>query len=142
MITFTHKEDASHYVKTLLRTCAFSWCLIFDGSMSFAAVKDALPETFGAKDKHVVITSLAGRGGEGVLRLEALSDKEAHAFLTHYLKDAPHADIAALARLLENHPLAMLQAAAYINATPGMGIPAYITFFSKNKAQHLFLPKS
>ncbi|MFO0375395.1 MAG: tetratricopeptide repeat protein, partial [Alphaproteobacteria bacterium] len=28
---------------------------------------------------------------------------------------------------------ALLQAAAYINATPGMGVPAYISFFTENK---------
>ncbi|MCA0369659.1 MAG: hypothetical protein LCH26_00945 [Proteobacteria bacterium] len=131
--TFSKKEDAVDYVKSLLRTCTFSWLLMFDGVAHAAAVKDVLPETFGAKDKHVVMTSLSDQGVSGSLRVSALTDGEAHAFLKHYLKNASDKDIGDLARLLDNHPLALLSAATYINATPHMTIPAYIAFFSQNK---------
>jgi len=133
MGSFSKREDAAHYVKTLLRTGAFSWLLIFDGTASFAHVKDSLPETHAAKDKHVIMTSLSDKGGSGVLQLDALSDKESYALLSHYLKDASLQDIARLAKTLNNHPLAMVQAATYINATPGMGVDAYIAFFTKSK---------
>ncbi|MBA4118513.1 MAG: hypothetical protein C0514_06440 [Candidatus Puniceispirillum sp.] len=131
--SFSNKEDATHYVKTLLRTCTFSWLLIFDGTASFAHAKDSLPETHGATDKHVIMTSLSDKGASGVLQLDALSDQEAFALLSHYLKDASSQDIARLAKTLHNHPLAMVQASAYINATPGMGVDAYIAFFTKSK---------
>lgn len=133
MGTFSKKEDASHYVKTLLRTCAFSWLIVLDAAPSMAAVKDQIPETFNGKDKHVIVTSLSGQEATGALRLNALTDAEAHHFLRHYLKDATDAQIADLATLLGNHPLALLQAATYITSTPNMDIAAYNAFFTQNK---------
>lgn len=130
---FTKSEDATHYVKTLLRTCSFSWLLIFDAAPSYAGVKEHFPETFDAHNKHVIVSSLSDQGARGVLRVDALSDQEAHDFLRFYLKDEKDEDIAALARLLGNHPLALLQAATYITATPNMNIVAYSAFFTKNK---------
>jgi tetratricopeptide (TPR) repeat protein len=132
-LTLKKKGDGRAYVKDLLRTAAFSWLLILDNAPSYAGVTDDLPETHGAKDKHVIVTSLSEREGLGILRLTSLTDAEALAFLQHYLKDARSEDLKALAATLENHPLALLQAAAYINATPGMGVPAYIAFFTENK---------
>ncbi|MFN7364584.1 MAG: hypothetical protein ACK5TR_01395 [Alphaproteobacteria bacterium] len=132
-LTLKKKGDGRTYVKDLLRTAAFSWLLILDNAPSYAAITDNLPETHGAKDKHVIVTSLSERDGLGILRLTSLTDAEALAFLQHYLKDARSEDLEALAATLENHPLALLQAAAYINATPGMGVPAYISFFTENK---------
>ncbi|MBA4118905.1 MAG: hypothetical protein C0514_08445 [Candidatus Puniceispirillum sp.] len=136
MGSFARAEEASHYAKTLLRTCAFSWLLIFDGAASFAKVEETIPETFQTKDKHVLVSSLSDKGASGVLRLEALSDAEAHEFLKHYLKDASDGDIKHLATVLANHPLAMVQAANYINATPGMDVDAYIAFFTKSKKEY------
>lgn len=132
-LTIKKKGDGRPYVKDLLRTAAFSWLLIFDNAPTFADIKDDIPETHGAKDKHVIITSLSERDGPGILRLSALTDGEALAFLRHYLQDAQDEDLKNLAKTLENHPLALLQAAAYITATPGMGVPAYIAFFTENK---------
>ena len=127
------KEDAAHYVKTALRLSTFSWLLMFDGAASFAQVADYLPETHGQQGKHVLVSSLSGRTDGGVVNLKTLTDPEAATFLKHYLVSASDADIALLAKTLENHPLAMLQAASYIKATPGMGVPAYVAFFTKNK---------
>ncbi|MBA4119032.1 MAG: hypothetical protein C0514_09110 [Candidatus Puniceispirillum sp.] len=133
---FSKKEEASHYVKTLLRTCSFAWLLIFDNALGFSSVKAALPETHGEKGKHVLVSSLSERGATGVLRVEAMTDGEAKTFLRHYLKNASDDEIQHLARLLENHPLALLQAASYINATPNMSVDAYISFFTQNKRDY------
>ena len=127
------KQDAAHYVKTALRLSTFSWLVIFDNAASFAAVSQILPETHGQKDKHVLISSLSSKDAPNVIRLDTLTAQEALEFLRGNLKNNADTDLAMLAQALGNHPLALTQAVAYIKATPGMAVPAYVAFFTKNK---------
>ncbi|MFN7364610.1 MAG: tetratricopeptide repeat protein [Alphaproteobacteria bacterium] len=130
------KEDAGAHVKNLLRTAAFSWLLIFDNAPNVLAATEYLPETHGQKNKHTLVTSLSGRHSDNMITVTHFTDGEAASFLAHYLPNAEQKDIKLLASTLENHPLAMYQAALYIKSTPGMDIPAYVEYFTKHKDEY------
>lgn len=134
--SFKKYEEALDYVKTTLRLSPFGWLLIIDNAASLQSVIDIIPETHGAKNKHVLVTSLSPGESSQTLSLDALQKTEACAFLTHHLPTAEPSDIECLADMLESHPLAMLQAASYIKATPSMDIKSYITFFNENKKRY------
>lgn len=135
-LSFKKYEEALDYLKTHLRLSSFGWLLIIDNAPSLQSVVELVPETHGARNKHILITSLSSEESSQTLRLDALKNKEAWAFLAHHLPTANSLDIECLANLLENHPLAMLQAASYIKATPSMDIKEYISFFNENKKKY------
>lgn len=135
-LVFKKGEDAASYVKTTLRLATFSWLLIFDNAPTLHAATEYIPETHGQKNKHALVTSLSSRNSNNLLTLSHFTDKEAHQFLAHYLPNAEQKDLKLLASTLENHPLAMYQAALYIKSTPGMDIPAYVEYFTKHKDEY------
>ncbi|MBA4117675.1 MAG: hypothetical protein C0514_02105 [Candidatus Puniceispirillum sp.] len=132
--TFSKKNEATHYVKTLLRTCAFSWLLIFDGASSFASATGALPEIFDQRNKHSIVASTSSAGAPQVLEVGPLDDVSALSLLKEGLPDYKDEDLQDLARALENHPLALNQAVSYIKLAPSMDPQKYITLFNDKVA--------
>ena len=131
--TFSNKEDATHYVKTLLRTCTFSWLLIFDGVASFASATQYLADPLQDNDKHILLTSASSTGAPQTLDLTPLKDEEALELLTAGLPTEKEDDLKALAQSLENHAMALNQAVSYIKLTPGLDAQGYIHLFHGNK---------
>lgn len=130
--TFQKKEEASFYVKNLLRTAAFSWLLIFDGAQSLASVEDELPETHGDAHKHVIVTATSSQGAQNFLALTPFTAEEALSFLKSKL-EAEEADLISLAKTLGEHPMALTQAVSYLSLTPGMTPRDYEAQFNSNK---------
>ncbi|MFN7365625.1 MAG: hypothetical protein ACK5TR_06760 [Alphaproteobacteria bacterium] len=135
-LVFKKGEDALSYVKTTLRLATFSSLLIFDNAPNLLAATEYIPETHGKKNNHTLVTSLSGRNSDNVMTLTHFTPQEADRFLTHYFPSASKDDLKLLATTLENHPLAMYQAALYIKSTPGMDIPSYVDYFTKHKDEY------
>jgi tetratricopeptide (TPR) repeat protein len=93
------------------------WLLVFDNAGNRAAVRDYVPQGQGA----VIITSRepVWSGVATPLGLQVLAPEEAVAFLCKRTGDMDAAAAAALAEALGRLPLALKQAAAYIEDTGG-----------------------
>jgi tetratricopeptide (TPR) repeat protein len=107
------------------------WLLVFDNAGSRAAVRDYVPQGRGA----VIITSRepVWSGVATPFGLEVLTPEEAVAFLRKRTGDTDPAAAAALAELLGRLPLALEQAAAYIEDT-GSSLQHYRELFEKHQA--------
>jgi len=107
------------------------WLLVFDNAESREAVRDYVPQGRGA----VIITSRAPvwSGVATRLGLEVLAPAEAVAFLCKRSGDADAAAAAALAEALGRLPLALEQAASYIEETGG-SLQNYRQLFEEHHA--------
>jgi tetratricopeptide (TPR) repeat protein len=132
--TFEKKEEASFYVKNLLRTAAFSWLLIFDGAQALASVEDEFPETHGQQDKHVVVTATSAHGvsPQNLLEMIPYTPEDALGFLKSKVT-GEEADLSFLSETLGYHPMALTQAVAYLGVTPGMTAREYAAQFLGHK---------
>ncbi|MCP2248380.1 Tetratricopeptide (TPR) repeat [Lentzea aerocolonigenes] len=107
------------------------WMLVFDNAEDPAALRPYLPSGAG---QVVITTRRNGFGALGtVLDLDVLSREESVALLRLRVPTASDEQIAALAELLGDLPLAIEQAAAYLETT---GLPAdeYIALFHRRAA--------
>jgi tetratricopeptide (TPR) repeat protein len=107
------------------------WLLVFDNAENRAAVRDYVPQGRGA----VIITSRepVWSGVATPLGLEVLAPAEAVAFLCQRTRDTDAAAAAALAEALGRLPLALEQAAAYIEDTGG-SLQHYRELFEEHHA--------
>ena len=107
------------------------WLLVFDNAGSRAAVRDYVPQGRGA----VIITSRepVWSGVATPFGLEVLAAEEAVAFLCKRTGDTDSAAAAALAEALGRLPLALEQAAAYIEDTGG-SLQHYRQLFEEHHA--------
>jgi tetratricopeptide (TPR) repeat protein len=105
--------------------------LVFDNAENRAAVRDYVPQGRGA----VIITSRepVWSGVATPFRLEVLAAEEAVAFLCGRTGDTDAAAAAALAEVLGQLPLALEQAAAYVEDTGGT-LQHYRELFDKHHA--------
>ncbi len=107
------------------------WLLVFDNAEDPAALSPFLP---GGTGRVVITTRRNGFSALGtVLDLDVLDREESIALLRRRVPTAPQAQLAELAELLGDLPLAIEQAAAYLETT---GIPAdeYIVLFRQRTA--------
>jgi tetratricopeptide (TPR) repeat protein len=107
------------------------WLLVFDNAGSRAAVRDYVPQGQGA----VIITSRepVWSGVATPLGLAVLAPEEAVAFLCKRTGDTDAAAAASLAEVLGRLPLALEQAAAYIEDTGG-SLQHYRELFEEHHA--------
>ena len=112
------------------------WLLVFDNADSREEVRDCVPQSQGA----VIITSREPiwSGVATPFGLAELAPAEAVAFLCKRTGDADAAAAAALAEALGRLPLALEQAAAYIEDTGG-SLQYYRRLFEKHHAELLQL---
>ena len=126
--------DPVAVVHTILATYPAGWLLVFDNAPDWISVERFLPP---AGNGRVLITSRnalwpQGQGVEvPVLDLEA-----AAGFLAARTADADHQAAAALAEAVGGLPLALEQAAAYIQAA-GDSLGGYLTLFQERRADLL-----
>lgn len=107
------------------------WLLVFDNAEDPAALRPFLPDGAG---RVVITTRRNGFGAVGtVLDLDLLDREESIALLRRRVPAASAEQLAALAELLGDLPLAIEQAAAYLETT---GLPSneYIALFHQRAA--------
>ncbi|GAB2964999.1 FxSxx-COOH system tetratricopeptide repeat protein [Saccharothrix stipae] len=98
------------------------WLLVFDNADDADVLRDILPSGPG---RVVVTTRRAGFDAlGGVLDLDVLARADSVALLRRRLPDGEDHELAALAEVVADLPLAIEQAAAYVNAT-GLTVAAY-----------------
>jgi uncharacterized protein DUF4062 len=121
-------------VHTILATYAAGWLLMFDNAPDRASVERFLPP---AGDGRVLITSRnALWPPEQALEVPVLDLEVAAGFLAARTGDANHQAAAGLAGAMGGLPLALEQAAAYIQAT-GHSLASYLASFQQRRADLL-----
>jgi tetratricopeptide (TPR) repeat protein len=107
------------------------WLLVFDNAEDAAELRPFLPSGPG----QVVITTR--RGGfaavGAVLEIDVLDRDESIALLRRRIPTASDEQVATLAELLGDLPLALEQASAYLEAT-GLPVDEYVTLFRERAA--------
>lgn len=103
-------------VKDLLRTLSKNWLLIFDNVENEDKIKDYIPVRHSSHFGHVLITSKDSTGGwRYPIPLTDLTPKESVDFLCVASGNPDREGASRLAILLKCFPLALAQAAAYVN---------------------------
>jgi tetratricopeptide (TPR) repeat protein len=133
-----HKERSDELAKSVLKVLASArdWMLVFDNAEDQAALKKWLPNGSG----HVLITSRLSNWRaitEHVLDLHAFKRAESIDFLCDRTGDANRQAASQLAAELGDLPLALAQAAAFMD-TVKMGIADYLDMYQDpEKAREL-----
>ena len=111
-------ELPSLALRRWLATQPGAWLLVFDNADSAAALRPHLPD---GDLHHVLITSRdpAWGGLASTVTLDAWTDEEGADFLAARLANAPRDDLLALSADLGGLPLALEQAASYVETTGG-----------------------
>ncbi|NGY58293.1 tetratricopeptide repeat protein [Lentzea sp. NEAU-D13] len=122
--------SANAQVLTTLRARQ-RWLLVFDNAEDPAALRPYLPSGQG----QVVITTRRSTFGAlgAVLDLDVLDRAESTALLRRRVPGASDKQVNSLAELLGDLPLAIEQAAAYIEST-GMSVDGYLRLFRRRAA--------
>jgi tetratricopeptide (TPR) repeat protein len=112
-----------------------NWLLVFDNATAPAAIRQYLPP---AATGHVIITSRHPHWKDVAqpLDVHVFTPEESLDFLNRRLAGAIEAEARLLAETLGHLPLALDQAAAYIEET-GETIPGYLDLFKKSRAEIL-----
>jgi Domain of unknown function (DUF4062)/Tetratricopeptide repeat len=127
-------RDPVGAVHTILASYAAGWLLMFDNAPARASVERFLPP---AGDGRVLITSRnALWPPEQALEVPVLELEVAAGFLAARTGDADHQAATGLARAVGGLPLALEQAAAYIQAT-GHSLASYMASFQQRRADLL-----
>ena len=118
----------------MLATYPAEWLLIFDNVPDLAAIEAFLPP---AGRGRVLITSQSGLwpSGQGI-EVGVLSTADAADFLIKCTGDPDHQSADTLARELDGLPLALEQAAAYIQAT-GDNVAGYLALLQLRRSDML-----
>lgn len=107
------------------------WLLVFDNAEDPSALRPYLPLGQG---QVVITTRRSGFGALGaVLNLNVLDRAESTALLHRRVSDASDEQVDSLAELLGDLPLAIEQAAAYVEST-GLSIDDYLRLFHERAA--------
>ena len=109
-------EPPSVALKRWLERQTATWLLVFDNAEDSAALRPHLPE--GGRH-HVVVTSRnpAWGGVASPLELDVWTPEQGARFLAERLPGAKDEELLALAQALGGLPLALEQAASYLEAT-------------------------
>ena len=128
-------KECLEFIKEYLRKTTYQWILVFDDAKSYSDVVKFFPETHGAPNKQIIITSLTTRSLEQAMRITKFTLEETVEFLKHHLGEKTDENhCRELGEVLDFHPLALRQAVSFLRFTPGSSIPDYISYFkSKNK---------
>ena len=121
------QQDPIAAVHTVLRSHGVEWLLIFDNAPDPAAVMAFLPR---AGPGQVLITSQNPNWPWPVLEVPVLDPDVAASFLVSRTRDPDRQAAAELASELGGLPLALEQAAAYLQAT-SKSLASYLALFQK-----------
>jgi hypothetical protein len=126
--------DPVAWVHTTLAAYPAGWLLVFDNAPDRALVERFLPP---AGDGRVLITTRNALWPPGqAVEVPVLDIQVAAGFLAARTGDADHQAAAGLAEAVGGLPLALEQAAAYIQAT-GDGLAGYLASFQQRRADLL-----
>jgi hypothetical protein len=120
------------YVKNTLRSTDKSWLLIFDNVNKLSDLKEYLPDQVAkANNHHILFTS---KNKNEIITKLPLKKFDRQASLLFFNKTIIQKDknlIEELASSLDDYPLALAQAAAYINAN-NISLKAYLTLYKED----------
>jgi hypothetical protein len=108
------------------------WLLVFDNARDPAVIHQFMP---GSPAGHVIITS-RNPDWSGIahpLRVDVFTPEDAREFLTRRLHDASAEQVDRLAEELGWLPLALAQAAAYINQNSGLTVDDYLRLYRQSE---------
>jgi tetratricopeptide (TPR) repeat protein len=122
--------DAVASVHGVLARQQAGWLLVFDNAPDEASVRRFIPP---AGRGYVLVTSQSQHwSGQQIVDVPVLGQDVAAGFLVDRTGDSDYSSAVALARELGGLPLALEQAAAYIQATGG-SVPGYLTTFRERR---------
>ncbi|MFS8096413.1 tetratricopeptide repeat protein [Lentzea alba] len=125
----TDPSDTKRVLKALRRRPR--WLLVFDNAEDPAELLSFLPSGPG---QVVITTRRSGFTAVGVvLEIDVLDRKESIALLRRRVPAASNEQVATLAEMLGDLPLALEQASAYLEAT-GLSVEEYTTLFKERAA--------
>jgi hypothetical protein len=109
---------------------AKGWLMVFDDATEPA---DLLPLLPSSGQGHVIITTRNPNWEElaGQLEVDVLSEEDAWAFLAQRTGNTDQPEVAQLAEELGYLPLALAQAAAYIQHTPELTVAGYLALYRR-----------
>ena len=130
-------ETPAAALKSWLERQQTSWLLVYDNAEDVAALRPYLPEN---KQHHLLITSRnpAWGGLAQPVELEVWTPEQGADFLAARLPGAARAELLALARDLDGLPLALEQAASYLDET-GTSVTDYRTLLARIDTEGLML---
>ncbi|MBN9565459.1 MAG: hypothetical protein J0G29_05130 [Alphaproteobacteria bacterium] len=111
------------------------YLIVFDNARSFADIEMFLPN-FQEKKSHIIITTSNSVGWPKSIFLSSLKRNESIILLTKIL-DHSAAELDALAELLNDYPLALIQAAYYLKSLPTLKMSEYIKLY-KHKHREIW----
>lgn len=117
-------ENLVNYVKNKLRLTPHSWLLVFD-NVENKSVEKYFPQRHGGAIGHIVVTSKNATGWLNSLSLTKFSRSDALKLLKKVLGDSRYLGINELAEVLNDYPLSVMQAAAYIKTHPTVSVQDY-----------------
>lgn len=104
-----------------------NWLLVYDNVNSYNDIKPYLPKNTRNRHGNILLTSRLSRGYIGTkMDIEVFEMPEAVQFLLRRTRSEDEAVAAELAKRLGCLPLALEQAAAYIDETEGMNMRSYL----------------
>jgi len=122
-------------VKEFFRITHYKWLLVFDNFDTGNDTKKYLPIRHNTKNiGHILITSRNSSNWSNMIKLSKFKRNESISLLNKILQ-YNSGDFDKFSDLLDDHPLALVQAASYIKSTPSMDIIKYINLFHKSYSQ-------
>lgn len=121
------------YVKNTLRSTDRNWLLIFDNVNKLSEMRDYLPDqTTKLNNHHLLFTSKNKNEVIAMLPLKKFERSESISFLDKTIIQRDQNLIEQLALTLDDYPLALAQAAAYINAN-NISLETYLTLYKEDR---------
>lgn len=125
---------AGEIVKQLndyLRVTNLNWLLIFDNAHDKNQISDYIPVRYNANSrKHVIITSKNALTWNDAMTINKFTRQESiEAFNKITGERSDSKDAEEIAEILQDYPLAIIQAASYLKSHPGIGILEYKNLF-------------
>ncbi|MEK6734080.1 MAG: NB-ARC domain-containing protein [Pseudomonadota bacterium] len=122
-------------LKNYLRRTNNHWLLIFDNSPNESSIAQYIPTKHNKSRGNILITSKSSTTWENMMKLEKFNKDESMAYFKRSFRAYKLSDDKALeklADLLDNYPLALSQAIAYMNNT-GISVTEYTTLFETQR---------
>ncbi len=136
-INLLTKDDGSIllWVKNYLRTVQINWLLIFDDVLDYQSIISYIPDQHTSNKGNILITSKNIATWNEAKKISEFSRRESIDLLNKFLSENKVDVKDKLARLLGDYPLALIQAAVYINSIPNFEINDYIILYTKERGQ-------
>lgn len=130
-------DNLVEFIKNKLRISPQKWFLVFDNVENKSSIEKYLPHRHGTEIGHVLITSKNATGWLSSISLTKFSRKDAKILLKKIIHSLSSDETNLLAETLDDYPLAVMQAAAFIKTNPSINPESYTKMYRKIGSQFM-----